>query len=270
MKIKAGFLQFKPLFCEPKKNAIRIKEILQDKNFDLVILPELSNSGYYFTSQEQVRNSSEQAGEGVFTKTLLEISSNNKCFIVSGFNEFDGKYYYNSAILTKPDGSFVIYRKIHLYKEEKLWFTPGNLGFKVHKLVTGSGVEFTAGMTICFDWIFPESIRTLAMGGAQIICHPSNLVMPYCQKAMYARAVENKVFTITANRIGSEKNNGGVLKFTGQSVIYDPEGNLLAEGSKSKPELKFVSISPDAANDKYLNKYNHIFKDRLTKNYFKL
>lgn len=270
MKIKAGYLQFKPGFCEPEKNSKLVEETLKNKNFDLIVLPELANSGYYFSTHNQLKQSSEKAGEGIFTKTLIEISQSKKCFIVAGINEFDGKNYYNSSILTKPDGSFALYRKIHLYNEEKMWFTPGNLGFKVHRLKTTSGVDFSLGMTICFDWIFPESVRTLAMGGAQIICHPSNLVMPYCQKAMYARAVENKVFTITANRIGSEKKNGNTLKFTGQSVIYDPEGNLLAEASKSKPEIKFVSIKPSDANDKYLNKYNHVFNDRQPKKYFKL
>lgn len=270
MKIKAGYLQFKPGFCTPEKNSKLVEGILENKKFDLIVLPELSNSGYNFSTREQLKLTSEKAGEGIFTSTLIKLSTKKKCFIVSGFCEFDGKNYYNSSILTMPDGSFVVYRKIHLYNEEKLWFSPGNMGFKVHKLKTHAGVEFSVGMTICFDWIFPESVRTLAMGGAQIICHPSNLVMPYCQKAMYARAVENRVFTITANRIGSEKNNGNTLKFTGQSVIYDPQGNLLAEASKSKWEMKFVAISPPDANEKYLNKYNHVFNDRVSKKYFKL
>jgi predicted amidohydrolase len=81
------------------------------------------------------------------------------------------------------------------------------------------------GMMICFDWIFPESARTLALKGAQIIAHPSNLVLSYCQQAMFTRAVENRVFTITANRTGTEINGDKELYFTGKSVIVDTKGN---------------------------------------------
>ena len=85
---------------------------------------------------------------------------------------------------------------------------------------------------ICFDWVIPEAARTLALKGAQIICHPSNLVMPYCQKAMYARAVENHVFIITPNRIGKDENSGKEVSFTGGSIILNPKGDYLAEGNK--------------------------------------
>ena len=50
------------------------------------------------------------------------------------------------------------------------------------------------GMMICFDWIFPEVARSLALKGAEIICHPSNLVLPHCPKAMKIRSLENRVF----------------------------------------------------------------------------
>src|SRR5207253_5521489 len=60
-------------------------------------------------------------------------------------------------------------------------------------------------MMVCFDWFFPESVRTLALAGAEIIAHPSNLVLPYCPDAMVIRCLENRVFAVTANRIGAEK-----------------------------------------------------------------
>jgi len=75
-------------------------------------------------------------------------------------------------------------------------------------------------MMICFDWFFPESARTLALKGAQLILHPSNLVMPYCQDAMITRSIENRVFSITSNRIGRE----GGYNFTGKSQIVSFDG----------------------------------------------
>ncbi|MEZ4690386.1 MAG: nitrilase-related carbon-nitrogen hydrolase [Ignavibacteria bacterium] len=89
-------------------------------------------------------------------------------------------------------------------------------------------------MMICFDWFFPETARTLALKGAQIICHPSNLVMAYCQTAMFTRALENRVFTITANRIGYDVRENKELFFTGESVIVSLKVNISAEAAKTK------------------------------------
>mgnify|MGYP002476654204 CR=1 FL=1 len=117
-------------------------------------------------------------------------------------------------------------------------------------------------MMICFDWAFPEAARTLALAGAQIICHPSNLVMPYCQKAMYARAVENRVFIITCNRVGTEEKNKKKLTFTGNSVILDPSGNYLSSASPGKEELNIVEINPSEALNKFINPVNNVLTDR--------
>ncbi|HLG30068.1 MAG TPA: nitrilase-related carbon-nitrogen hydrolase, partial [Candidatus Brocadiales bacterium] len=106
------------------------------------------------------------------------------------------------------------------------------------------------------------------LNGAQIICHPSNLVMPYCQTAMYARAVENRVFTITTNRIGTESRGGKDLVFTGQSVIIDPKGHYLYRGSNDKEEVAVVEIDPSEALNKYINPQNNLFDDRRDEFYF--
>jgi len=91
------------------------------------------------------------------------------------------------------------YRKIHLFYKEKLYFAPGENPPKVFNV---NGVNI--GVMICFDWIFPETARTLSLQGAELIAHPANLVLPYCQNAMITRSIENRVFTATANRVGSE------------------------------------------------------------------
>ena len=87
---------------------------------------------------------------------------------------------------------------------KKLWFTPGNTGFNVFQ--TGIG---PVGIMICFDWLFPESMRTLALQGAQVIAHPANLVLPHCPSAMPIRCLENKVYAITVNRTGREQRKEG-------------------------------------------------------------
>lgn len=269
--MKIGFLQFKPQFGNVEQNIVKIEKLLVGKSFDLLVLPELSNSGYLFTSHNEVESFSEGVGEGKFSRMLQKIAFEKNSYIVSGFCE---KYkrgrttkYFNSALLVSPEGDFFVYRKIHLFAEESKWFLPGNIPFTVHT-IKGSFGEVRIGIMICFDWIFPEAARSLTLKGAQIICHPSNLVMPYCQKAMFARSVENRVFIITANRVGSEIRKNKKLNFTGNSVIVDPEGNYLAIGSKSKEEVCIVEINPEMALSKKVDSGNDIFKERRTRFYF--
>ena len=115
---------------------------------------------------------------------------------------------------------------------------------------------------VCFDWFFPEAMRVLALKGAQVICHPSNLVMPYCQDAMRTRSLENKVFSVTANRIGTEKRGSFSLSFTGRSQIVNPEGKVLAHAGERSESLKIVEIDLEEANNKSINPNNDLFKDR--------
>jgi predicted amidohydrolase len=276
--MKIGYLQFKPEFGKGKDNIAKIENMVSDVDFDLLVIPELANSGYVFCSKEEVEEYSEKPSEGIFCNALFKISAEKKCFIVSGFCERavetspetgDGNInFYNSSILVCPDHNFFIYRKIHLFEEEKLFFSPGNLKFKVNRISSPNFGSVNIGMMICFDWIIPEAARTLALQGAQIICHPSNLVMPYCQQAMYTRAVENHVFIITTNRIGTETNRNKEVKFTGKSVILDTKGNYLATGSEDKEEIRIVEINPEEAFNKNINKNNHLFNDRRPEFYF--
>lgn len=118
---------------------------------------------------------------------------------------------------------------------------------------------------ICFDWFFPESARTLALKGAEIIAHPANLVMPYAPRAMPIRALENRVYTITADRVGEERG----LKFIGKSLIASPKAEVLSIASETEEEIGVVEIDLNLARNKRLNDMNDIFKDRREEYYFR-
>ena len=96
------------------------------------------------------------------------------------------------------------------------------------------------------------------MKNVQVICHPSNLVLPYCQSVMPSHALLNRYYTITVNRTGTEKE----LNFTGQSIICNPYGNVIERGSTSKEEILMANIDIDQANDKWMTENNHIINDR--------
>ena len=119
------------------------------------------------------------------------------------------------------------------------------------------------GLMICFDWYYPESARTLALKGAEIICHPSNLVLPHCPDAMVTRCLENRVFAITANRIGTEARGGKPpLTFIGNSEVVAPRGKILQRAPRDREEVAVVEIDPAEAADKVLNPYNDLLRDR--------
>lgn len=254
--MKIGFVQFNPIFGQVDKNLTQIERLIGHCRADLLVLPELCTTGYNFISKKEVQQLAEPIN-GLSINALRQISIKTGIALVAGFAERSGKRTFNSAALLKPSGQVDIYRKIHLFFNEKKYFTPGDSGFKVFSLG-----RVKIGMMICFDWLFPEAARTLALQGAQIICHPSNLVLPFCPDSMPVRALENRVFTVTANRIGRENRGHSDLRFIGQSVIVAPNAKVLFRASKDKEAVQIVEIDPTEAYDKNITDLNNIFQDR--------
>lgn len=256
--IRAGFFQFSPLFGKIKANVSRVVERLSELEADLVVLPELFTSGYQFTSRREVERLAEEVPGGYTTRRLIALARAKRLFIVAGLPERKGAGLFNSAILVGPEGFIDVYRKAHLFYEEKLWFSPGNTYLKVWDI----GIA-RVGMMICFDWFFPEVVRVLSLKGADIICHPANLVLPLCPNAMVTRCLENRVYAITADRIGYEERGGKErLAFIGTSQVVSPSGEVLFRASQDKEEVKILDIDPREARKKAVNRHNDLLKDR--------
>jgi len=260
--IRVGAAQIEPKLGDLEANRKKIKSFIEKAaklSIDLLVFPELANSGYNFASREEAEKCAEKIEDSRTIKLVEDLSSEFNMYVVLGFNEKGEDGLYNSAVLISPDkGVLGVYRKVHLFYREKEIYTPGN-SFYVFDTKIGK-----IGIMICFDWIFPEATRTLALKGAEIICHPANLVLPYCPKVMPWRALENRVFTITANRIGEEKD----LRFIGMSVICSPKAEYLAIASPNLEEIVFADINPSLARDKKITPLNDIFQDRRSDVYF--
>jgi len=248
----------------PQKNFAKISSMLKGLKSDLIVLPELALSGYVFAHQDEVDKVAESIPEGEIFQGFQALSKSIDSSIVYGFAEKAKDKYYNSAALVNPDGSYKIYRKIHLYFREKLFFSSGNSPFSVS--IAKKGVKI--GMMICFDWQFPESARSLALRGAQIICHPSNLVLPWCQEAMKTRSLENRVFSITSNRTGTEINGEHRQYFTGKGQILDTKGEILIRMNDTEEGIYSVEIDPELASDKQVSEVNSVFADRRPSMYY--
>lgn len=269
--------QTHPTFLDVPSNFEGALELIGSVEADVYLFPELFLSGYTFSSQDEVAGAA-LSQDNLYFDGFKKLSEERGIAICGGYAEAapeggttagpgtapgagTGKagpgHLYNSSFFIADGELKSNYRKTHLFFRETQFFRPGDTGFSV---VDYRGYRF--GMMVCFDWFFPEAARSLALLGAQVILHPSNLVLPYCQRAMFARAVENRVFIATCNRVGTESNSqGDNLTFTGASQVVSPKGEYLLTFSDTESGIKSIEIDPAAADDKKLNQFNTIVSD---------
>ena len=252
-----------PLLTDVHENLSRMKSMLKeadDNQVDILVLPELCNSGYVFESIEEAKFAAEEIPTGSFSEELRSWSKSDR-LVVAGICEQTPQGLYNSAAIFANGSHVTTYRKIHLFLNEKDWFIPGN---EEPPVVEFRGAKF--GVMICFDWLFPEVVRILTLKGAQVILHPANLVLPYCQEAMITRSIENSVFTATTNRVGIERD----VEFSGNSQITNKIGTRLSTVPGNKVGLAFADIDPLNADDKMMTKRNDVIADRRPDLYTRL
>ena len=253
-QLQVAVVQFASVYAAPDQNRAKISKLTASVAADIFVLPELCTTGYSLTKEEAHFLAESQQGETV--QFFRQLSLGKNAIVIAGFLEKENDRLYNSCVFISPEQETpIFYRKTHLFYEEKNLFTAGDGPFPFLANMTK---EVRIGGMICYDWRFPEITRLLALQGADIVVCPSNLVTSIWQTVMPARSIENKIFTLVANRCGKEKN----LIFAGRSAIYDPFGNLVAEAGDDSEEVLLCTIDPMIARDKTINAYNDIFRDR--------
>lgn len=209
---------------------------------DLIVFPECALTGYCFNSLDEVRSVAE-ALSGASVKRLSDLSREEQISIAFGFIESDHDKLFNCAVLCEPDGKIHHYRKVHLpYLGADRFVDKGD---DISVLETGFG---KAGFIICYDLRFPEISRVVSLQGARIIIQPTNYPQGAEAQLDYlisARACENRVFLLSANRIGEERGT----KFIGRSQVVDISGKVIAEMEKEEGILA-VTVDLDRAEQK--------------------
>jgi beta-ureidopropionase len=239
-----------PRLLDVEGNIDKAFRLIGTKKADVLVLPELFNTGYNFRNRRDVESVAERVPDGRTTQALKGLSEGR--MIIAGIAERKGSSLYNSAVIVQ-DGKYLgTYRKIHLFYNEKKFFKAGG-EFKVFGKV---------GVMVCFDWYFPESARSLMLMGADVIAHPSNLVLPNCPEAMKTRALENRVFTVTADRVGEERR----LRYIGQSEIVNPYGRIVYRASTTKEECVVRKVDLAMARKAVTSK-NNLLRDRKPRAY---
>jgi predicted amidohydrolase len=259
---RVAFVQGRPAFGRTEENLEKGLALAATVEADLVILPELWSTGYVFSSHAEVRSLAEDARSGATARALAWAARRHRRHYIAGFAEAARGRIFNSAMLVGPSGLKAVYRKLHLFEREQVWFERGNL-----PLATLRVGPARVGMLICYDWRFPEAARVLALQGADVIAHPSNLVYPNAQEAMLTRALENRLYVVTANRTGVEKRPDGTVPFTGRSQVAGPDGRVLVRATKTAETAVAVDADLSAARDKQLTRITAMFSNRRPEHY---
>lgn len=265
--VTVACLQFEPTVGAREENVSHSLDLVARavrRGARLVVMPELSSSGYVFESRAEAFSLSEPAVGGPSIEAWSAIAAKHGLHIVAGFCERDGQALFNSAAVIGPDGLLGVYRKHHLWGEENLYFEPGDSGFPVFATPIGR-----IAALICYDCWFPEAWRLCALQGADIVCVPTNWVpMPNQPSNHYSMsnvlcmsaAHSNSLFIAAADRVGVERGQ----PFIGQSIIVGHDGWIVAgPASADEPETLIATCNlADARRRRQLNDFNQILRDR--------
>jgi N-carbamoylputrescine amidase len=244
--------------------SIRHIESAAKNGASLVVLPELANSGYVFADRDEAFSLAEELPNGATAQLFTEAARRLGIHIVAGIAERAGERLYNSAIFTGPSGPIGVYRKLHLWGDEKRFFEPGDLGVPVFDTPLGR-----IAIAICYDGWFPEIYRLAATRGADLVCMPTNWVpmpaQPDDRPAMattlaMAAAHSNGLAIACANRIGTERGQ----PFIGQSLIVGGDGWPVAgPASTDQEEVLYAAIDLKRTRaQRTLSAFNHVLDDR--------
>lgn len=266
--IRVSCLQFEPKIGAVEANMARASELVREAaegGSRLIVLPELASTGYVFESAAEATSLAEPVPEGPTIRAWAALAAEHGVHIVAGIAERSGDVLYNAAVIVGPEGYIGTYRKAHLWDQENVFFRKGDLGFPVFDTALGK-----IGIAICYDGWFPETFRQLALGGAEIVCVPTNWVpmpdQPAGEAAMAntlhrAAAHSNGIFIACADRVGIERGQ----PFEGQSLIIGPKGWPLAgPASRDRTEILSALVDLDEAGRKDLNAFNSVLRDRRT------
>jgi len=238
--------------CDQDLRANRVKAVKHiaqaaAAGAQVVCLQELFAGRYPCQSEDHDRFAEAEPIPGPTTEALSAAAKQHGVVVIGPlFERRAAGVYHNAAVVIDADGSQAgLYRKMHIPDDpgyyEKFYFAPGDLGFRSFETQ-----HARVGTCICWDQWFPEAARLTALAGAEILFYPTAIGYLLDEKETYgasqlaawktmltSHAIANGLFVAAPNRVGRE----GGIEFWGASLIVDPYGNVLAEGSPDREEI---------------------------------
>ena len=246
-EIKIAAVQMEPRLMKPRENLESILNAIREaagNQANLIVFPECSLTGYIFSSRQEALPFAETI-PGPSIEKLAPLCQELKVYVVFGLLEKEGDGLFNAVALVGPRGLMAGYRKNHLpFLGIDRFVDTGNRPFQVHQTPIGN-----IGLEICYDIAFPESSRVMTLMGADILALATNFPQGRGEKYSHvisARAFENRVHLVSANRIGSERG----YSFAGLSKIVDASGSVLGLASPDREEIIYGEVSLESARQK--------------------
>jgi N-carbamoylputrescine amidase len=217
------------------------------KGAQLVCLQELFADPYFCQSEDPEAFELAEPNDGPLVTRMAGLAKEHQVtLLVPYFEKRAPGVFHNSALIFGPDGERCgHYRKMHIPDDpqfmEKYYFTPGDTGFVAVDSEVGK-----LGPLICWDQWYPEAARLTAMKGARVLLYPTAIGWLPSEKAQEgeaqldawktiqrSHAIANGVFVVAINRVGQEGDPQTGIEFWGHSLVIDPLGRVLAEGSEA-------------------------------------
>ena len=248
-KIKIAAVQMAPRLMKIRENLESILSAVRkatDNQANLIVFPECSLTGYVFSSRREALSFAETL-PGPSTERIASLCQELKVYVIFGLLEKEGDRLFNAAAFVGPQGLIAGYRKNHLpFLGVDRFVDIGDRPFQVHQTPIGN-----IGLQICYDIAFPESSRVMTLLGADVLALSTNFPQGRGEKYSHiisARAFENRVHLVSANRVGSERG----CSFAGLSEIVDASGEILSLASPDKEEIIYGEVSLDSARQKHV------------------
>lgn len=253
---------------------------------NIILLPELFERRYFCQERRyEYYDFAAPVEENAAVKRFTGVARELGVVLPISFFEKDGNCLYNSVAVIDADGrNLGVYRKTHIpddhFYQEKFYFVPGDTGFRVFDTAYG-----TIGIGICWDQWFPETARSLALSGAELLLYPTAIgsepilgcdSMPHWRRCMQGHSAANLIPVIAANRVGVEtvepcSSNAGqksALSFYGSSFITDGTGELLGQLDRCSEGILVRELDLDALAADRLSW--GLFRDRRPECYKKI
>jgi len=249
-RIKIAVVQMEPKLMKSRENVESILSAAKEaaeNHADLIVFPECSLSGYIFSSRQEALPFAETI-PGPSTEKVASLCQELKVYVIFGLLEEHGDKLFNAAAFLGPRGFIGKYKKNHLpFLGVDRFVDIGDEPFQVYQTPIGN-----IGLQICYDVVFAESSRVMTLLGADILVLLANFPQGRGEKVITyvvsARAIENRVHVVSANRIGSERG----FSFAGLSKIVDASGEILGLASRDEEQIIYGELSLESARQKHV------------------
>jgi predicted amidohydrolase len=242
MKLTVAAVQYNICWHNKTENFLRLETLLQNVNADIIVLPEMFQTGFSMESEKLAEKENDQT-----LQWMQKTAKEKKAALLGSFIVEENNHYYNRFFWVNPDGNYYTYNKRHLFRmaQEHHYFTSGNA------LLTVNYKGFKFLPLICYDLRFPVWSRNVKNKKPIYDCliYVANWPEPRTHawsKLLEARAIENLCYVIGVNRCGTDGNN---INYKGNSAIIDFKGNSMQTATPFKEEIIYATIDLQKLNE---------------------